>query len=155
MGPPRTSLWLVPAPPVRDALQQRIDGLAAALGTPTFGPHVTLVSGVVDDEHIAAALADVAARREPLEVTAGSTAHGPERFKAVYVLLDDDRIRDLAGELAAALRMPFDPADLAPHLSLVYADDLAPAERAEIARQHSVAGERWRFDTVAASRPGG
>lgn len=155
MSPPRTSLWLVPARPERDALRQHIDALAAELGTPTFEPHITLVSGVVDDARAAAAVSAVAARRAPLTLRAGPTEHGPERFKALYVVVDDARIGDLAAELAGELGVAHDPAGLAPHLSLAYIEDLPCATRADLAARHSLRGASWRFDTLMASRPGG
>ena len=148
-------MWLVPARPERDVLQQRIDGLAAELGTPSFAPHVTLVSGVVDDARAAAALAAVAARQGPLALQAGVTAHGPARFKALYVVLDDERIGDLAADLAVELGVDHDRAALAPHVSLAYVEDLPEATRAELAARHDTRGASWRFDTLAASRPGG
>src|SRR5215213_6470775 len=132
-----------------------MDGLAAQFATLRFDPHITLVSGVVDDDVAAAGLAAVAAEWPSLELTAGPTDHGPERFKAVYVTFDDTRIHDLAGTVAAALRLSFDPTTLAPHLSLLYVEDLPAATRADVAARHDVRGEVWRFDSLLASRSAG
>jgi 2'-5' RNA ligase len=152
---PPTSIWLVPGSPHRHALRRRIDELAAELGAPSFDPHITLVSGVVDDATAAAALADVARGRAPLQLTAGRTDHGPERFRCVYVTFADPRIHDLAGAVASRLGVPFDPADLAPHLSLLYGEDLDEPTRAEVARRQRLEGEVWHFDKLLASRPDG
>jgi hypothetical protein len=151
---PRTSLWLVPAEPDRTELRTRIDRLALALGAPSFEPHVTLASGPADPATVAAGLARLAAERGPLELTAGPTTHGPDRYRAVVVELDDEGLCDLARAACAALGIPFDPATYRPHLSLVYAADLPEAVRAGAAAEHDLTGRRLRFDTVAAMVPG-
>jgi 2'-5' RNA ligase len=151
---PTTSLWLVPAEPDRAELRAHIDELALQQGTPTFEPHVTLVSGVVDHATVLAAVERIAADRAPLDVVAGATSHGPERFRAVVVELDDARLHDLAAALAGELGIPFDADELRPHVSLLYASGLAHGVRAAIAAEHDVAGRTFRFDTLAASVPG-
>ena len=97
-----TSFWLVPAEPIAAELRTHIDRLALEHGTPAFEPHVTLASGLVDPTSVVAAIERVAGDRAPLEVVAGPTAHGPDRFKAVFVELDDDRLH----EMAAAVCVP-------------------------------------------------
>ena len=151
---PSTSLWLVPAEPQRAELRAHIDQLAVEHGTPSFEPHVTLASGVVAHDAVVTAIDRVAADWGPLDVDAGSTAHGPDRFKAVFVELDDARLHELAAALCAGLGIPFEPDQLRPHLSLLYAADLPPHTRAAIAAAHSFAGTTLRFDTLVASVPG-
>lgn len=151
---PATSFWLVPAEPHRAELRGHIDALALDNGTPSFEPHVTLVSGVVDDAAALAAIERVAARWAPLNVVAGATAHGPDRFKALFVELADARLDDLAAALRAELGIPPAEDELHPHISLVYAASLPPEVRAAIAAEHTLVGRSLRFDTLAASVPG-
>jgi 2'-5' RNA ligase len=149
-----TSLCLVPAEPQRAELRTHIDRLAVEHHTPSFEPHVTLASGSIHHAAAVAAIERVAADRAPLEVVAGSTAHGPDRFRAVFVQLEDPRLHDLAAALCAELGIQFDPDQLRPHLRLLYAPALSPGIRANIAAGHSFAGRRLRFDTLVASVPG-
>lgn len=150
-----TSFWLVPAEPHRAELRTHIDRLALEHGTPAFEPHVTLASGVVDLASVVAAIERVAGDRAPLEVVAGPTAHGPDRFKAVFVELADERLHELAAALCAELGLTFDPAELRPHISLIYAADLTRHARAAMAAEHTLAGRTLRFDTLVASVPAG
>jgi 2'-5' RNA ligase len=152
---PITSLWLVPAEPHRAELRSVIDALAVAQRTPAFEPHVTLASGPgVDPDALVAAVERVAAELAPLELVAGPTTHGPERFRCVVVELADRRLHDVAAIAAGALGLPFDAAAYRPHLSLLYAADLAAGARARIAAAHDLTGRTVRFDTIVASRPG-
>jgi 2'-5' RNA ligase len=153
-GEPATSLWLVPAEPHRAELRGHIDRLALEHGTPTFEPHVTLASGVADHAPVLAAIERVASAWAPLEVVAGTTAHGPDRFKAVFVELEDVRLHDLAAALCGELGIPFAPEELHPHISLVYAAGLPAEVRAVIGAEHAFAGRTLRFDTLTASVPG-
>jgi 2'-5' RNA ligase len=151
---PFTSLWLVPAEPHRAELRTHIDRLAVELGTPSFEPHVTLASGGVDHAAAVTAIERIAGSTAPLAVTAGVTAHGAERFRAVFIELEDTRLHELAARLCVHLHLEFDPAQLRPHISLLYAEDVAPGRRAGIAAAHSFAGRTLRFDTLVASVPG-
>jgi hypothetical protein len=153
--PRPTSLWLVPAEPHRAELRAHIDALARQHGAPAFEPHVTLASGDIDPHDALAAIERVAGDWAPFDVVAGPTAHGTDRFKAVFVELHDARIHVLAGELCAALDLPFDPAQLQPHLSLLYVADLPPRVRETIAGRHHWTGRTVRFDTLLASVPAG
>lgn len=155
MSAEHASLWLVPAEPARALLRGHIDALALEHEAPSFEPHITLASVEADHDALAAAIERVAASHRPLELVAGATAHGAERFKAVYVELADRRIHELAATLCADLGVAFDPAQLQPHLSLLYRAELPPATRAAIAAEHSFQGRSWRFDTLVASVPGG
>ena len=151
---PATSLWLVPAEPHRAELRGHIDRLALDRGTPSFEPHVTLASAVADHAAVLAAIERAASAWAPLEVFAGTTAHGPDRFKAVFVELDDARLHDLAAALCGELGIPFAPEELHPHISLIYAAGLPAQFRAAIAAEHTFAGRTLRFDTLTASVPG-
>ena len=150
----RTSLWLVPAEPMRAVLRTHIDRLAVELDAPSFEPHITLGSAIVDDEATRDVLGAFAATHPPLELVAGATAHGVERFKALFIEFADERIHDLAGSLCEALAVPFDGTSLQPHLSLLYRADLMLRTRVSLAARHSLAGTAMRFDTLIAMRPG-
>ena len=154
-APSPTSFWLVPAEPARTMLRAHIDALAARLGTPAFDPHITLASAVVDDASAAAALSPVAAATAPMDLRAGPTAHGPDRFRAVVVMFADARIHRLAAEVSAALDIPFDPDQLVAHVSLVYADALPVGVRTAVATANTFEGSMLSFDTVVANRSTG
>jgi hypothetical protein len=139
---------------MRAVLRRHIDDLAVEVGAPSFEPHVTLASGIADDRAVNEALGAVATTHAPIELAAGATAHGVERFKALFVELADERIHDLARTLCAALGLPFDDSTLAPHLSLLYRGDLPLPTRQDLASRHSLAGTTIRFDTLIAMRPG-
>ena len=149
-----TSLWLVPAEPHRAELRAHIDELALEHATPSFEPHVTLASGAGDHAAVVVAIERAAQTWPSLEIVAGRTAHGPDRFKAVFVELADERVHALAAALCAELDVPFDAAELRPHISLLYASDLPPDRRSAIATAHSLRGRTLRFDTLVASVPG-
>ena len=151
---PTTSLWLVPAEPLRAILRSHIDDLAVTLGTPAFDPHVTLVSGIVESRTTSRAVERMAAAWAPLDVVAGPTGHGPDRFKTLFVEIDDPHVRDLAAALAGELDMVFDPLALRAHVSLAYATGLPADGRARLAEAHRFEGQTLRFDTLAASVPG-
>lgn len=153
MGP-KTSLWLVPAEPDRARLQHRITALATELTTPTFPPHITLVSAALSHGAVVDAVEAAAASWPPLRLRAGPTDHGAERFKALFVRFDDDRIPELAADLAGRLQVPFDRSGFDPHLSLAYRAEMPDEERAALARRERLAGAELAFDTIAASRPG-
>ena len=151
---PVTSVWLVPAEPDRAELRLHLDQLAVEHSTPSFEPHITLVSAVVGHDEVLAAIERVAASTAPLEMVAGPTAHGPDRFKAVFVEIGDIRVHALALAFEKALGLPPGADSFRPHLSLLYAADLAPATRDSIAAAHSWQGRVLRFDTLVASAPG-
>ncbi len=150
----RTSLWLVPAEPVRSVLRQRISELAVELSAPGFEPHITLVSGEASNDAVAAAIESVAAVWPPLRLVAGATDHGAERFKALFVRFDDAHVHTLAAELSGRLGFAFDGAAFDPHLSLLYAAELPVDRRRDLAQRVTFAGQQLDFDTLAASRPG-
>jgi hypothetical protein len=155
MSAQKASLWLVPAEPDRAMLRSHIDRLALEYGTPSFEPHITLAAVEADHGALVAAIEGTAASHPELELVARDTAHGAERFKAVFVELADARIHELAATLCAELRAPFDAAQLQPHLSLLYRADLPPSVRTMIAAEHTFRGRSWHFDTLVASVPGG
>lgn len=150
----KTSLWLVPADPDRARLQHRISGLAAELTTPTFQPHITLVSAELPRGAVVEAIEAAAATWPPLRLRAGSTDHGVERFKALFVRFDDARIPELAADLADHLGVSFDRSGFDPHLSLLYRAGMPDEQRRALARRETVTGAELVFDTLAASRPG-
>ncbi len=152
-GRVHTSVWLAPAEADRSDLSLHIDQLAIEHGTPSFEPHITLTSGQVNPDVVVGAIERVATAIAPLDIAAGRTAHGRDRFKAVFIEFDDPRLERLAVELSTALGIPAPP-PLRPHLSLMYAADLSPEFRARIAIARAFSGRRLRFDSLVASVPG-
>ena len=139
---------------MRAVLRTHIDRLAVELDAPSFEPHITLGSAVVDDQATRDVLGSLATANRAMELVAGQTAHGVERFKSLFVEFADERIRDLARSLFEALAAPFDDSELQPHVSLLYQADLPLPTRLSLATQHSFAGSTIPFDTLMAMRPG-
>ncbi|MET0911571.1 MAG: 2'-5' RNA ligase family protein, partial [Ilumatobacteraceae bacterium] len=130
-------------------------GLAERLGTPAFDPHITLATAIVDDRLAAEAVAQVGATAGVLDLQAGPTEHGPDRFRTLFVTFDDPRIHRLAADVCAALGVAFDPGELRPHLSLAYAIGLPADRRDELANAHGFVGQTLRFDALVANRSTG
>lgn len=156
MGSPdaSVSLWLVPAEPTRALLRTYIDQLALTHDGPCFEPHITLVSAEVDDLAARAAVASIATTHVRMDLVAGATGHGVDRFKALFVEFDDSRIHDLARALCNELEVPFDGDAFQPHVSLLYRADLPHHTRESLAAQHVFARTVMHFDTLIAMRRG-
>jgi 2'-5' RNA ligase len=148
------SLWLVP----RDADASRyrviIQRLAGQLGTPQFGPHITLLAPVeaCPIQTLNEAVRELATRVPPLVVHLTCAAAGHEYFRCVYALCAKDEALVAAHAAAVeALRGYHSalPSDFMPHLSFVYGD-LTPDQRSATAAalQGEVAGQTVRIDML-------
>jgi 2'-5' RNA ligase len=126
--------WLVPAAgPARDRLAGVITRLAAEHGGPVFPPHVTM-AGVVESSAEAAArvLERLVAGVPPFEVALTGVGYEPDFFRTLYLRAEPTAILTAlhdAGERAWGLDGP----PYRPHLSLLYARDLAEERKPAIA----------------------
>lgn len=149
------ALWLVPSAPDRRALGAVVDRLARDHGAPPFEPHLTLWAGAVAEIGVLDdALDALAAAGSPVTLAAEATDHEPVRFRTLYVRVDGAPLEPLRARARALLGDDSRPAEIPPHVSLLYADGLAEARRADLARRHRLAGRRLTFDTIAACVPG-
>lgn len=160
------SLWWVPAPPARHALESLIARLAHTHGTPAeaaaaatpstttrrgfpcFPPHVTVAFWRADEDEgaIVSAAAALADATPAFSVTLGPPAVGARYFQCVFAPVCDAEGCD--GTLAAAnaaVQARFGWANAyGPHLSLAYADlspDAAEAVRADAASSGVLGGD--------------
>lgn len=122
------SLWLVPPPTVAEKLAGVITELAttepslATAGCPTFGPHMTLLSGLrgLADEFVVGRTAELAADLRPIKVDLVDIVQGPKFFQCVFAVAQKTPVlmaANAAGQSAFELSY-----DFVPHVSLVYGD---------------------------------
>jgi 2'-5' RNA ligase len=152
-----TSLWLVPEPVAAEALGRLITTLARRLGTPSFEPHVTLLSGLTRPaEEVVRKAEGVASGIDgPLLLSPGPPEGRDEPFQCLYLPVGPTfnllALQALArATIGVDTEGPFEP-----HLSLVYGR-LDSAQRSALARE--VAAElpgRTRFDTLDVVRTTG
>lgn len=115
------SLWLVPQEPLRERLTGVIGRLAARFGGPTFGPHVTLVAGLADDEaELVIRARALAGELQPFPLRLERVARRDEYFRALSIdAVGGDPLR--AAHAAACRHFAHRPAQpFQPHLSLAY-----------------------------------
>jgi 2'-5' RNA ligase len=130
--------WLVPAAgPARDRLAGVITRLAAEHGGPVFPPHITM-AGVVESSAEAAArvLERLVAGVPPFEVALTGVGYEPEFFRSLYLRAEPTAILTSlhdAGERAWGLDISGTGPPYRPHLSLLYARDLAEERKPAIA----------------------
>lgn len=121
------SVWLCPSSVDAPRLRALIERCAAATGSPSFAPHITLVS-----EPASTSLANTALERPlPLTLTLANVEFGDDYFHACYLVLrHDTSLLDLQARSAAALRGRV-PDRYPPHLSLAYGE-LSEAQQRKV-----------------------
>ena len=130
--------WLVPAAgPARDRLAGVIARLAAEHGGPVFAPHITM-TGVVESSAEAAArvLERLVAGVPTFEVALTRVGYEPEFFRALYLRAEPTAILTAlheASERTWGLDISGTGPPYRPHLSLLYARDLAEERKPAIA----------------------
>ncbi|HTP66248.1 MAG TPA: HAD-IA family hydrolase [Geobacteraceae bacterium] len=149
----RCSIFLSPAREERPCLEALMGELCVKLDLPTFEPHVTLFAGLFPDpDLVGKTLAGIAAGMPPITLKVKGIRCTAEYFKSVFIefaehpLLDDihGRVRDACGSPSGY--------ELAPHLSLLYAD-LPLAAKEILARGISLDRGEFRFDEVKLVTP--
>jgi len=151
------SVWLVPASPYLDLFRKRIQMFAEQFAAPVFEPHITLFVGESDSEQdlqrISALVADMALSTPPIELVGRASQHTDALFKTLFIEFEPDpRPRELWQRLRDASRIQIDY-NFAPHLSLLYKANLAPAVRSVLAEQNNFSGQLIPFDQLAVVRP--
>jgi len=115
------SLWLVPEEESYDLLSCIIARLSQQHGTPSFEPHLTLLSGITLRHNEATTrTTQLAARLEKLEVVIRGLGYRDEFFRALF--LEAERTAELmnAHQIACTVfnHSPNEP--FLPHVSLLY-----------------------------------
>lgn len=147
----------MPADPAKTAFSAVIAELSQRFDAPIFEPHITIFGTVhgaslqPEDwlELTRAAVAGI----EPFTVRAVGIGHSDDRFKCVYVELDESReLREIHDRLRS--RLP-DEYVLKPHLSLIYKALPTPV-RQQLCHELQALElpTRWLSDSVAVVAPG-
>src|SRR5688572_20622301 len=98
----RFSIWLLPAGELLVTLSAHIRRIGAALGSPAYLPHVTVLSDVSAARAVAErSLAEIAPVTAPLLLTPRGIATSSDRFQALTIRFHLSAAFD---SLAAALR---------------------------------------------------
>lgn len=115
------ALWLVPEEPMFSLLAGRVSRLSREYSTPTFDPHITLLSGITaQEQEILANSRLLASSLRPIRVELGEVGYLDEYFRCLFfkVLPASAIIKaHYAAQEAFGLwsDSPYDP-----HLSLMY-----------------------------------
>lgn len=122
----RFAVWLIPAETHRLWLAERVQALAANHNLIPFEPHVTIFSGPSANgqalEKIRQALKDVAAETRPMVLKIKTLEASEEFFRSLFIVFEENhRLRHLHQRLQSIV-LPEKAHELAPHLSLLYAD---------------------------------
>lgn len=110
------SVWLCPSVDDAPRLQQLIERCAAAFGSPSFPPHITLCS-----EPLSTSVAGSGLELElPLRLSLSTVGFGGDYFHACYLLLRDNSAVLGLQARSAILLGGRAPEQYPPHLSLAY-----------------------------------
>jgi 2'-5' RNA ligase len=127
--PQRYALWLLPANTTAAGLAAIMHRLQQRWHTPSFPPHITLLSGTTTDvDALPARLSGFAESIAPLSLQVETMAMEAYYFRAFYLkLAATEQVLAAHTSAAAAFDCPA-RADYAPHLSLLYGT-IARAEK--------------------------
>ena len=117
------SLWLRPFGDTAFSIQQRINKLSEKYGTPSFEPHVTLISGIRYGETELIQLTDtLAGALKPFDLLLTKAGYRDKFYQSLFVHIK--KSDELMNAYNTALRL-FDyeaEEEYIPHLSLLYGD---------------------------------
>jgi hypothetical protein len=154
--PSPLSIWLAPAPELSRVLGAHIERIAAALGSPPFAPHVTVLGDLrARPDDVRAATAAAAHRTASLELQPQTIATSSERFEALTVRFGTSAPAFERLSEALATRLGATPREAAhAHLSLAYP---RPPFRPEELRPLAAGvprSEPYRFTALVLVDPG-
>lgn len=117
------SLWLRPFGDTAFSIQQRINKLSKNYGTPSFEPHVTLLSGIRYGETELIQLTEtLAGALKPFDLLLTKAGYRDKFYRSLFVHIK--KSDELMNAYKTALRL-FDyeeEEEYMPHLSLMYGD---------------------------------
>jgi len=154
-----SSFWLVPCASQRDFFDSIVKDLAQEFSTPVFCPHLTLHC-VFQPASVRSALVPALDRAvqklpRPISLKVASIGHSALRFKTLFVEFEgaNEDLFGLARSLSAEL-----PSDymFAPHLSLLYRENLDLKTRERLAKMYAerLRGLTVEFNSVTLVSPG-
>ncbi len=151
--PRRCSVFLTPAREDRTFLERLMGELGARLDLPPFEPHVTLFAGLFPDpDLVRQALGRITDGIPPITLRAKGIGCTAEYFRSIFIEFEEDpllnvihkRVREASGSPSGY--------ELAPHLSLLYAD-LPLREKEALAACIQLERSLFRFDEVRLVTP--
>lgn len=117
------SLWLRPFGDIAFSLQQRINKLSDTYGSPSFEPHVTLLSGMRYGETELIQLTDtLAGALEPFNIVLTSAGYKNAYYQSLFVHVKKSDELMNAHHTARQLFGYDAGEEFMPHLSLMYGD---------------------------------
>lgn len=150
-----STLWLSPSGVLEAMLRSLIERYATELGTPSFAPHVTLLTGWADDappDRITGLLSGLT----PLELVVREATSSADYFRCVVLELELTGALQALRERARSLAGATGTDDFHPHLSLVYGNLPSTNRervRAEVARSLPSTIRVDRLDVVSTRGP--
>lgn len=145
------TLWLLLCEEDEAWVKPLIDELAAELGTESFYPHATLMSGLSGrGDRTEAAVRDFASAHGVVETGIAGIEFLPETFRAFFLRLENHPALLEMHAQAAVWCDEAPPSEFMPHVSLVYGQPDVEAKKALEARLRDRIQERsLRLDRLA------
>lgn len=120
---PVYTIWLQPRGDVAYQLQERINKLSKKYDTPSFEPHVTLISGLKRSEtEMKALLNTLAASVSPFELTLSKAGYQDTFYQSLFIYVQKNKILDELRKRSCRLFDCSEENSYSPHLSLLYGD---------------------------------
>ena len=114
-------LWLTPAEPVLQQLQELINALARDHGGPSFAPHITLLSRLQGSEaDLQSRIARLSTDFSPFTVHCPTLGWSDEYYRCVYLEIETDASLLSIHDRASVLIPHAVNTDFQPHISLMY-----------------------------------
>lgn len=114
-------LWLIPAQPHYDVMQEQINSLASTYDAPVFSPHATLLCGQTNDvEQLKKELEELFKQTPQLTLTAQSIDYSATYYKTLYVQFEKNENLLSLFKDAKNTADPNSGYELNPHASLIY-----------------------------------
>ena len=138
---PSLTLWLLPDAPAFDEIQQLIAELSTEHRSPRFEPHITLLSGILDDEQAACQKAQALAERTaPVNAAFRQVEYLEEYYRCLFFsTTHSSPLLDLRAECEQLFEhtniQPF-----VPHVSFLYGSIPVFQKQAiaeDVARRHA------------------
>ena len=140
--------WLVPQKKIFIAFQKIINQLSLKYSTPSFEPHVTIVSGLSGDECLLLKKIDAFADNQKIISTHIRTLDYQEGFfKALFINIQKTPELIQLNKDASAYLNPFGQTEYLPHLSLLYGK-ITIKEKNEIISQLTLPFKALQFDKL-------
>lgn len=122
-APPVYTIWLQPTGNIAYQLQERINKLSQKYDTPSFEPHVTLISGLKRSEmEMKALLNTLAASVSPFELTLSKAGYRDTFYQSLFIYVQKNKVLDKLRKRSCRLFDCSETNIYTPHLSLLYGE---------------------------------